>query len=85
MGHITADDAKWLVSIAIFAVLVWSVAFLVYVQPGNPRGARQRKADRRAASNFKAGPFIFNLGHGVLPDTPLAHVEQLVARVRASA
>jgi uroporphyrinogen decarboxylase len=28
------------------------------------------------------GPFIFNLGHGVLPDTPLAHVEQLIARVR---
>jgi uroporphyrinogen decarboxylase len=31
---------------------------------------------------FAPGPFIFNLGHGVLPDTPLAHVEQLVARVR---
>jgi uroporphyrinogen decarboxylase len=30
------------------------------------------------------GPFIFNLGHGVLPDTPLAHVERLVARVRAA-
>jgi uroporphyrinogen decarboxylase len=29
------------------------------------------------------GPFIFNLGHGVLPDTPIAHVERLVARVRA--
>jgi uroporphyrinogen decarboxylase len=31
---------------------------------------------------FSQGPFIFNLGHGVLPDTPIAHVEQLVARVR---
>jgi uroporphyrinogen decarboxylase len=28
------------------------------------------------------GPFIFNLGHGVLPETPLSHVEQLVERVR---
>jgi uroporphyrinogen decarboxylase len=27
-------------------------------------------------------PFIFNLGHGVLPDTPIAHVERLMARVR---
>ena len=27
------------------------------------------------------GPYIFNLGHGVLPDTPLAHIEQVVARV----
>src|SRR5258706_6408093 len=30
-------------------------------------------------------PFIFNLGHGVLPETPLAHVAQLVARVRSAA
>jgi uroporphyrinogen decarboxylase len=28
-------------------------------------------------------PFIFNLGHGILPNTPIAHVERLVARVRA--
>jgi uroporphyrinogen decarboxylase len=27
-------------------------------------------------------PFIFNLGHGILPETPIAHVEQLVKRVR---
>ncbi len=31
---------------------------------------------------FSPGPFIFNLGHGVLPETPIAHVERLVARVR---
>lgn len=31
----------------------------------------------------KAIPFIFNLGHGILPETPLGHVEQLVARVRS--
>jgi uroporphyrinogen decarboxylase len=31
---------------------------------------------------FGGGPFIFNLGHGVLPDTPVAHVERLVSRVR---
>ena len=31
---------------------------------------------------FAGGPFIFNLGHGVLPDTPIANVERLVARVR---
>jgi len=31
---------------------------------------------------FSQGPFIFNLGHGVLPDTPIAHVERLIARVR---
>lgn len=31
---------------------------------------------------FSGGPFIFNLGHGVLPDTPVAHVERLIARIR---
>jgi uroporphyrinogen decarboxylase len=31
---------------------------------------------------FGRHPFIFNLGHGILPDTPIAHVERLVARVR---
>lgn len=28
------------------------------------------------------GRFIFNLGHGILPETPIAHVERLVARIR---
>ena len=27
------------------------------------------------------GPYVFNLGHGVIPDTPIAHIEQVVARV----
>ena len=28
------------------------------------------------------GPFIFNLGHGILPPTPIAHVERMLKRVR---
>jgi len=32
----------------------------------------------------RAAPFIFNLGHGILPETPIAHVEELVARVRGA-
>jgi uroporphyrinogen decarboxylase len=31
---------------------------------------------------FADRPHIFNLGHGILPDTPIAHVEQLLALVR---
>jgi uroporphyrinogen decarboxylase len=31
---------------------------------------------------FGDGRFIFNLGHGILPQTPIAHVEQMLARVR---
>ncbi|MFN3658673.1 MAG: uroporphyrinogen decarboxylase [Pseudolabrys sp.] len=28
------------------------------------------------------GPLIFNLGHGILPPTPIAHVERMLKRVR---
>ena len=31
---------------------------------------------------FPERPHIFNLGHGILQDTPVAHVERLLARVR---
>jgi uroporphyrinogen decarboxylase len=34
-------------------------------------------------ANFAAGRLIFNLGHGIQPDTPIAHVERMVARVRS--
>ncbi|MCP4384423.1 MAG: uroporphyrinogen decarboxylase [Hyphomicrobiales bacterium] len=38
----------------------------------------------RIVSTLRDGPFIFNLGHGIVPETPIAHVEQLVARVRGN-
>jgi uroporphyrinogen decarboxylase len=34
-------------------------------------------------TNYASGRLIFNLGHGILPETPIAHVEQMVKRVRA--
>ena len=33
-------------------------------------------------ANYASGRFIFNLGHGIQPETPIAHVEQMVKRVR---
>jgi uroporphyrinogen decarboxylase len=33
-------------------------------------------------SAFSGKPFIFNLGHGILPETPIAHVERMITRVR---
>jgi uroporphyrinogen decarboxylase len=45
-------------------------------------GAALDRAVDRILEAFSEGPFIFNLGHGILPQTPLAHVEQMLARVR---
>jgi len=47
-------------------------------------GATLDRAIDQILEAFAAGPFIFNLGHGVLPQTPIAHVERLVARVRGA-
>ena len=43
--------------------------------------ALDRSVDAIMAA-LSGGPFIFNLGHGILPDTPIAHVEQMIKRVR---
>ena len=45
-------------------------------------GAALDRATDAILKAFADGPFIFNLGHGVLPDTPIEHVERLVSRVR---
>ena len=44
-------------------------------------GALDRAVDRILGA-FSGRPHIFNLGHGILPETPIAHVEQLMRRVR---
>jgi len=36
----------------------------------------------RILGSLAGGRFIFNLGHGILPETPIPHVEQVIARVR---
>jgi uroporphyrinogen decarboxylase len=45
-------------------------------------GRRLDEQIERVLSGFEGRPHIFNLGHGVLPETPVEHVERLVARVR---
>jgi uroporphyrinogen decarboxylase len=42
--------------------------------------------DRRVDQLMEAwgqGPWVFNLGHGILPDVPIAHVEQVLKRIGA--
>jgi uroporphyrinogen decarboxylase len=45
-------------------------------------GAALEKAVGRILSSFHGRPHIFNLGHGIIKETPIAHVEQLLKLVR---
>jgi uroporphyrinogen decarboxylase len=45
-------------------------------------GEALKTAVARIRAAFDTRPHIFNLGHGILPDAPIAHVEQLLALIR---
>jgi uroporphyrinogen decarboxylase len=47
-------------------------------------GAALDRAIDGIVEAFSDKPFIFNLGHGIVPQTPIAHVEQMLARVRGT-
>lgn len=46
-------------------------------------GAALDRAVDDVLENFAGGRFIFNLGHGIQPETPITHVEQMLTRVRS--
>jgi uroporphyrinogen decarboxylase len=45
-------------------------------------GAALDQAVDDVLANYAQGRLIFNLGHGIQPETPIAHVEQMLKRVR---
>lgn len=45
-------------------------------------GHAMRAAIDHIVDTLSGGPYIFNLGHGIQPTTPVAHVEELVRQVR---
>ena len=48
-------------------------------------GEALRSAVARIAAALADRPHIFNLGHGILPDTPIAHVDELMVLVKGVA
>ena len=47
-------------------------------------GQAMHEGVTRIRAAFETRPYIFNLGHGILQDTPIAHVEALLALVRGT-
>jgi uroporphyrinogen decarboxylase len=45
-------------------------------------GSGLERAVEAVLEAFADRPFIFNLGHGIVPETPIAHVEAMLKRVR---
>jgi len=45
-------------------------------------GATMRDAVKRILDAFAERPHIFNLGHGILQDTPVAHVQDMLAAAK---
>jgi len=48
-------------------------------------GSAMADATQAIIAAFRDGPFIFNLGHGILPETPPEHVAHLIELVRGTA
>jgi len=76
----TATPLSWAVSVlSPNVVLQGNLDPIALIAGGN---ALNRAVDG-ILQVTRTTPFIFNLGHGVLPETPLEHVVQLLERVRS--
>jgi len=46
-------------------------------------GAQMDDRAEQIVTAFRNRPHIFNLGHGIVPETPIANLERLIAKVRS--
>ena len=46
-------------------------------------GDRMIDQARNIRESLQSGPFIFNLGHGVLPETSIEKVKQMLSQIRS--
>jgi len=77
------------VSLDTAAPMDWAAKNLACALQGNldpialiAGGAALDRAVDTVLEQTAGKPHIFNLGHGILPETPIAHVEQLLKRIR---
>lgn len=79
------------ISIDPSVAMAWAVERLGTVVQGNldplalvAGGAALQDAVNDILTATRSKPFIFNLGHGILPTTPIEHVRELVRLVRGA-
>lgn len=79
LGIDTALDPAWAaLSLPASTVLQGNLDPLALIAGGPSLDS----AVARILTAFRGRPHIFNLGHGILPETPIAHVERLMELVR---
>ena len=79
LGIDTAVDPAWAAkALPASTVLQGNLDPLALIAGGQALDA----AVGRILDAFRGRPHIFNLGHGILPETPIAHVERLMELVR---
>ena len=79
LGLDTAVDPHWAArTLSPTTVLQGNLDPLALLAGGQALDA----AVGRILAAFRHRPHVFNLGHGILPETPIAHVERLVELVR---
>ncbi len=82
----TAVDPSWIAEIARARATPGKPQFAIQ---GNldplavvAGGAVLDEAVDRIMDTLSGGPFVFNLGHGLVPETPPEHVQRVIDRVR---
>jgi uroporphyrinogen decarboxylase len=79
VGIDTAADLEWVRSNVQDKVCVQGNLDPIVLLAG---GNRMQRAIDRILAHWNGRPFIFNLGHGILPNTPIAHVEDMISYIR---
>lgn len=79
LGIDTSEDTEWVAAqIQPYKAVQGNLDPLVLKAGGNSLEAEVH----RIVDAFSGGPHIFNLGHGILPDTPISHVEDMLRYIR---